>query len=65
MKDFKALQTDILKSEAGRLAVPTMDHYYPLHYILGLASNKDEIKFEYEEIQNGSISMRTFSVGMV
>lgn len=63
-RDNKALQDDVLKTQAGRLAVPTMDHYYPLHYIMGLASNEDEIKFEYEEIQNASISMRTVSVGM-
>lgn len=63
-RDFKALQTDVSKTEAGLLSVPTMDHYYPLHYILGLASKDDEIKFEYEEIQNASISMRTLSVGL-
>jgi 4,5-DOPA dioxygenase extradiol len=63
-RDFKALQTDILKIPAGILSLPTMDHYYPLHYILGLASMEDEIKFEYEEIQNSSISMRTLSVGL-
>lgn len=64
-RDFKAIQDDVLKTEAGRLAVPTMDHYYPLHYILGLAGREDEIKFEYEEMQNASISMRTLSVGLV
>ncbi|MGE3609547.1 MAG: 4,5-DOPA dioxygenase extradiol [Bacteriovoracaceae bacterium] len=63
-RDFKALQTEVLKTEAGRLSVPTMEHYYPLHYILGSASLDDEIKFEYEEIQNGSISMRTVSIGL-
>lgn len=62
-RDFKALQTDILKTEAGRLSVPTMDHYYPLHYILSTVGKNEEIHFEYEEIQNSSISMRTFSVG--
>lgn len=63
-RDFKALQDDILKTEAGRLSVPTMDHYYPLHYILGASTYHDEIKFEYEDIQNGSISMRALSVGL-
>ena len=63
-RDFKALQNEVLNSQAGRLAVPTMDHYYPLHYILGLAAKDDEIKFEYEEMQNASISMRTVSVGL-
>jgi 4,5-DOPA dioxygenase extradiol len=62
-RDFKALQTEFLKTEAGRLSVPTMDHYYPLLYILGASHDKDEMKFEYEEIQNGSISMRCLSFG--
>ncbi len=63
-RDFKSLQEDFQKTEAGRLAVPTLDHYLPLHYILGLAGKDEEIKFEYEEIQNASISMRTVSVGL-
>lgn len=62
-RDFKALHNDFLKTEAGRLSVPTMDHYYPMLYILGASSSNDELKFEYEEIQNSSISMRAFSFG--
>lgn len=62
-RDFLAIQNDFLKSNAGRLAVPTPDHYYPLLYTLGAARNSDELKFEYEEIQNGSISMRCLSFG--
>jgi 4,5-DOPA dioxygenase extradiol len=50
------------ETEAGRLSVPTLDHYYPLHYVLGAADERDELKFEYEEMQNGSISMRSFSL---
>lgn len=64
-RDFKALQTDVVKTQAGRLSVPTMDHYYPLLYILGASNIKDEMRFEYEEIQNSSISMRSFSFGRV
>lgn len=62
-RDFKALQNSELKTQAGQMAVPTMDHYYPLLYIIGASSAKDELKFEYEEIQNASISMRAFSFG--
>lgn len=62
-RDFQALQNDFLKTEAGRLAVPSMDHYYPLLYVLGASTQKDEVRFEYEEIQNGSISMRCLSFG--
>ncbi len=45
------------------MSVPTLDHYFPLHYILGAADSRDELKFEYEEMQNGSISMRSFRLG--
>lgn len=60
-RDFKAIQDDFLKSEAGKLSNPSLDHYYPMLYILGAANKDDELKFEYEEIQNASISMRCFS----
>lgn len=61
-KDFKALTKDFLKTEAGKLSVPTMDHYYPLLYTIGTAQPSDELKFEFEEMQNGSISMRSISL---
>jgi 4,5-DOPA dioxygenase extradiol len=58
---------DILKgpglTNAGRLSVPTADHYLPLHYILGASDANDELRFEFEEMQNASISMRTLSFG--
>jgi 4,5-DOPA dioxygenase extradiol len=60
--DFSSALYDYHKTEAGRLSVPTMEHYFPLHYVLGASDEKDELRFEYEEIQNGSISMRSFSL---
>lgn len=62
--NFGALTKDYLATEAGRLAVPTPDHYFPALYILGAADAKDRLAFEWEEMQNGSISMRTFSFGL-
>jgi len=41
-------------------ASPTDDHYMPLLYVLGFAQGK--ITIEYDEIQNGSISMLSISV---
>lgn len=62
-RDFNAVLNDFHKTKAGQLSVPSMDHYYPMHYILGAVDSKDELKFEYEEMQNGSISMRSFTFG--
>lgn len=62
-RDFSAVLNDFHNSKAGTLSVPTLDHYYPLHYILGAANDRDELKFEYEELQNGSISMLSFRIG--
>lgn len=63
-RDFTAIQNDVLKTEAGKLSVPTPDHWYPLLYTIGASEKNDEMKFEYEEMQNGSISMRCVSFGM-
>jgi 4,5-DOPA dioxygenase extradiol len=63
-RDFKSLTHEALKSEAGKLSVPTPDHWYPLLYAIGASDKNDEMKFEYEEMQNGSISMRCVSFGM-
>jgi len=62
-KDYRSLLYDFHNSEAGKLSVPSMDHYWPLHYILGAAHKDDVLNFEYEEIQNASISMRSFTLG--
>lgn len=59
-RDFKALIKDYHSTEAGKLSIPTMDHYLPAHYILGASDSSDELKFEFEEIHNASISMRAF-----
>jgi 4,5-DOPA dioxygenase extradiol len=59
-RDFSSLKKDFLSSEAGRLSNPTVDHFLPVHYILGASDSKDELKFEFEEIHHASISMRTF-----
>jgi 4,5-DOPA dioxygenase extradiol len=62
-RDFEALAGDLAAAPSGRLAVPTPDHYDPLLYVLGAADEKDALRFEFEGIQNGSISMRSVSFG--
>lgn len=59
-RDFSAFINDYHQTEAGRLSVPTMDHFLPVHYILGASDSSDELRFEFEEIHNASIAMRTF-----
>lgn len=54
---------DPSRAPSGNLAVPTPDHYDPLFYVLGAADEDEKPRFEYEGIQNGSISMRAFSFG--
>jgi 4,5-DOPA dioxygenase extradiol len=62
-RDFTTLVSDVTKSEAGRLSVPTPDHYLPLLYILGASEKNDKINFEFEGFQNASISMRCIKFG--
>ena len=62
-RDFQTLVTYEKAGEAGKLSVPTTDHYIPMLYSLGLAGEKEEIQQVYEEVALGGISMRTFQVG--
>lgn len=62
-RDFHALVDDALQSEAGRLSVPTPDHYYPLLYALGAAEASDSVRHVTEGMQNASISMRSVQFG--
>jgi len=43
-------------------AIPTDDHFLPLFYIFGMKEEHNKIKTIFEEIQNGSISMRCFEL---
>lgn len=49
--------------ESARLAVPYLDHYLPLIYIIALQQNEEYIRFVCEDIYHGSISMRSFIIG--
>lgn len=63
LRNYEPVINNFLDSESGRLSVPTLEHYLPLLYILGASEKNDKLRFEFEEIQNGSISMRTISFG--
>jgi len=60
--DFQALVNYEKQGSAGKLAVPTVDHYVPMLYSLALADKNEEIKFTYEE-NISAISMRAFKIG--
>lgn len=57
-RDFNSLVHDAIKTEAGKLSIPTWEHYFPLLYILGASDRNDELTFVHEGFQNASISMR-------
>lgn len=61
--DYAALANYEQIGPAGKLAVPTTDHYIPMLYTLGLADGKEEIRQVYESVEYGGLSMRTFQVG--
>lgn len=63
-REIDPMVSEFSKSESGKLSVPTNEHYYPLLYALGASDEKDNLRFEFEGIQNGSISMRTMSFGI-
>ena len=55
--DYKKHFPDYLR------ALPTDEHYLPLLYILGMKNDDEKVTTLFEEIQNGSISMRSLKVG--
>ena len=61
--DFNAVLKEFHQTKAGLLSIPTLEHYYPLHYVLGAADDQDKIEYVYEGMQNGSISMRSLQIG--
>ncbi|OFZ23244.1 MAG: 4,5-DOPA dioxygenase extradiol [Bdellovibrionales bacterium GWB1_55_8] len=63
-RTFAPLVTELGRTESARMSVPSPDHYYPLLYVLGASDEYDELSFDHDGIQNGSISMRCLSFGL-
>ncbi len=61
--DYESIVHRATESAAGRLSIPTPDHWYPLLYTLGAADESESLRFEHEGIENASISMRCLSLG--
>lgn len=64
-RDFNAIVHDARVSQAGKLSIPTPDHWFPFLYTLGAAGNAEPLRFEHEGIENAAISMRCLSLGAV
>lgn len=61
--DHQALiQYESLNS-AARLAIPTVDHYYPLLYTLGLKTEQDNVQFFNDKAMSGSLTMTSVRIG--
>lgn len=48
---------------AAKMGIPTPEHYHPLLYVLGTATNQDPIQHLISSFQHGTISMRAVQVG--
>ncbi|MCH6198381.1 4,5-DOPA dioxygenase extradiol [Aquiflexum sp. LQ15W] len=48
---------------AGKLAIPTPDHYFPLLYLLGIQGEKEEISFFNDKAVGGSLTMTSVRFG--
>ncbi len=62
-RNASSLVEHALDAKSGQLSIPTTDHYIPFLYALGASTEKDAIRFEYEGIENASISMRSVRFG--
>jgi 4,5-DOPA dioxygenase extradiol len=50
-------------SRATSLSIPTLDHYLPMIFAIGLQEKDEPLEFVYEGFQNRSVSMRCFKIG--
>lgn len=61
--DHKALIDYTKPGRSARLAVPTLDHYLPLFYVLGAQDKADGVGFFADKVTLGSMSMRSVRLG--
>jgi 4,5-DOPA dioxygenase extradiol len=54
---------DTVRSDAGRMSHPTLDHYLPLLYAAGAAAPDDKVSFPATGFDLGSLSMRSVLFG--
>jgi len=61
--DHQAIVDYSKLGRSARLAVPTLEHYLPLLYVLGAQDGVDTVKFFAEKVTLGSMSMRSMRLG--
>jgi 4,5-DOPA dioxygenase extradiol len=61
--DYKKLTHYEKLGKAAQMAIPTDDHYRPMLLTLGLTYSDEKPTFFNEEIDAGSVSMRSFVMG--
>jgi 4,5-DOPA dioxygenase extradiol len=61
-RDLDALADFPHSMDAGRMAIPTNEHFLPALYAAALGNEDERIEYVNDIIQNGSISMRSFVV---
>ncbi|MEY4572426.1 MAG: hypothetical protein RLZ10_1665 [Bacteroidota bacterium] len=63
-RDFQALVDWTKLHKQISLAIPTLDHYIPLIYSVGLSENSDDISFFNEKAVAGSLTMTSVKFGV-
>ena len=61
--DHEAILDPTRFGRLGRLAVPTIEHYLPLLYVLGAQHESEAVSFFAEKVTLGSMSMRSVRIG--
>lgn len=53
----------VMEAPSAKQSIPSWDHYLPVVYSLGATDPNEKLEFINEEIQNGSIAMRSWMIG--
>jgi 4,5-DOPA dioxygenase extradiol len=61
--DHKAIIDYSKLGRAAHLAVPTLEHYLPLLYVLGAQDKTEGVSFFADKVTLGSMSMRSVKIG--
>ncbi|MCX6141201.1 MAG: 4,5-DOPA dioxygenase extradiol [Candidatus Kapabacteria bacterium] len=62
-RDITSLANYPSLGTAAQMAIPTDEHYLPMIYALSMAEKNESLTFFNEQIDLGSVSMRSFVVG--